>query len=442
MANGDDLLTFLYNYPIQRMNDENQNVNANKAQQKAESTFEQVTNGTWALKSEVEGPANARVATNNYSAAVEQIQANFYTRSVFVSQRSWCATHGASQRPFLTTAGVVLCMVVIIYDPVNQIGAMAHIDEDQDSSTIVDVIPKVFPGNAALQVRFYGGRPGPSMEEGTRHNLMGQLGALYSYNAHLAAPRLTIASFDVIGRPHYSDIIFDTRDGRMYPVKGSGPPTDEIMGYPLDSLFRYWPNGTYIPEEDGSNMAVRINRIRDDDIAKRDAGGNPNAPLEHQPLIDYLATVRCQWDGSPSGWAAFYAESNKLICRLTVEYAFSDAKVDVGDVGNVHEQLVTRLVGENKPMRFEQSFKRWAKWCTMSGVQKDAAAKAAAGSNERKSKDFAEKSLTFAISRMLKDINGCFSGPTANKIATQFEALLTAWLAKADNFPVPWEGSH
>lgn len=154
VTHGDSILRFLYSHPTPPAGGAQA---ALKQLWERESNFEEVNRVIYP-KDRVNGPLGARAVDANYNADVNNIQNNLYVRSVFVSQRSWAATHGGvgAQKPYLRTDGVVLCMAVIIYDPVSHVGLMAHVDEDQDSTTIVAALQQVFPGNSQLQVFFYG----------------------------------------------------------------------------------------------------------------------------------------------------------------------------------------------------------------------------------------------------------------------------------------------
>jgi hypothetical protein len=442
---GVDLFHYLYNHPVPILN--NAAGNLAKTQAEAESQFETFRGpdgrpGTLPKAQVVINPANgSKAPTPAYANDLAQVRTNYWENSVIVYQRAWAATHAGSNRPLIATSGLVLCMGLIIYDPARRVAALTHVDKDQKSELVAKIITDVFPGDNPLELYYIGGRLGADMEEATRTNLRSQLTGLYNFNAALPVSRLTIRSFDVIGRPHDGDVTFDTRSGRIFPTVMFAPP--EVMGMPLDTLFRLWPKGVYIPDGDGSSMAEKAKQ----DFAKGD------------PDRVYLETIRCQWNGSSDqAWEAFKGKSNAAICRLTIEAATSEAKaVEL----NLEEELIRKLKAIDLPMMLEQSLKRWFVWSNLGSVRQaeisainfkaEQAAKAkalASGDNpaemaankkinDRRLKDRAETTLTFAVAEMIRG----FSKPTVDKVSAEFDKVLTKWLAKSE-YAVAWEGRH
>jgi hypothetical protein len=434
VAHGTAILNFLYNYPTPA----GTIAAAEKQAWAGESNFEFIPEG-WVPKRSIVGEGPAAVSNQAYKTGLADVANDFYARSVFAYQRSWVATSGqaAGTKPLLCTAGIALCMAIIIWEPASLTGLMAHVDEDQDPTSIIPALQQVFPGDRPLRVYFYGGKPGSSLENGhaadaatnkpetwgTRGNLKRLLGALYEYNAGLPRSRLSIETFDVIGRPHNSDVVFDTCNGNIYPVNVQGAPND-IMGYPLDSLFRYWKvegfAEQYHPEIDGSKMAIAANNLRD----------GPAQSAATGTMVGQLRRIRCAWDGTPHGWGNFKNDSNALICRLIIQEAYRERNLPFPPEMN---QLVANLMARDKPMRLEQSLKRWKAYKLT--IEAGQAPSPLATS-------WAKRTLTWNLAEILRGM-ALQPAPTTAQLLMLFEARTTAWLAEDNSVPaVRWEGLH
>lgn len=281
----------------------------------------------------VEIKTGQNVATDGYLSFREKFKREFSGTGVVIYQRGYGITNAQSRRPIIATTSISPCIAVLAYRSDTQTAALAHVDAEQDFSSLEDMLDLPdFQGVANVQLHFYGGL---SNFDESRNTCYGLLNAVI--NANQRRPNFIICSFDVMALPHKSMFSFDARTGKRYALC---PPIEGIRGFLLDSQFRLWPNGNYLAVKDAVAMKNEVEAL-------------PNGT----PLKAQLKRLRLQWDGT-AGLVTFAKNVNRIICELIVQKA-SLPHVDGAVNDTFTKQVTSVLIAKDVPIAFEQSLKEW-----------------------------------------------------------------------------------
>jgi hypothetical protein len=301
--------------------------------------------------------------TSDYQKRVAKLRDNYPEKVVAVYQRGYGVTTAKSKRNLIATSSIALCVGVLIYEPISKTAAFTHVDKDQDFDSLSDIFHHDAFHSKDLQIHFYGGSILGNMLAISRNTTTRLLNAVFDYaSSPYGRDRLTICAFDVMKQPHNSEFTFDLTTGEKYC--NFWPMVNTFKGYPLDSKFRFWPdgpNGRYFAAETDSQMAITATEL----------------PVDKKALKDYEAKIRCQWDGTPSGNDAFLSEVNRLICKLVIQNA-----KPLGGIPGIDETtkpgkdtveaMIQYMCNKYQPMAFEQGLKTWrTKWADAAGVGED-----------------------------------------------------------------------
>lgn len=309
------------------------------------------------------GPAKVDAA---YAEKRQQIKDNLVRDAVWVYQRAYSVTTASSSRPFLCTGSISPCICVVVHRQNrcffsrffnDAVAAMAHFDKDQDHSSLKEILDLPEFSEGDVYVHFYGGCMTIKKDENPASNpshqtLAGLLNALYQHNK--SHGRFILSAFDVAKVCHNDSFVFDVRDGSKHTVVAPLM----TQGFWLDSLFRMWPNGTYIPIDDSSNMAEKHANVVVKSIEEECKKSSP--PVDPQTNDQYreYRKIRVQWNGA-SGAETFWLQSNELIARLIMEQVH---QANPGVPAPTLETYKKLLIKTNSPMVLEQSLKQWFQW--------------------------------------------------------------------------------
>jgi hypothetical protein len=362
------------------------------------------------------------VASNDYKDRVAKIKNKYDEKVVPVYQRGYGVTNAKNKRYLIATCSIALCIGVLIYDPVSKTAAFTHVDKDQNFDSLMDIFMLEAFRSKDLQVHFYGGSAAAgNMFQNSRNTATGLLNACFKYNSSDAGRgRLTICAFDVMKQPHDSSFTFDTSTGQKYC--NFWPMVNTFKGYPLDSKFRYWPDGIgrYFAEATDSQMAQLATDL----------------PVEKKAIKDYEAKIRRQWDGTPTGRNDFVTEVNYLICKLVIQNALPNGAIPgvdmTSDAGKkTNTDMIQYLFDKNQPMAFEQGLKTWRiKWADVNGADRGPAANAILPPE-------AAGSIVGAVNAML--VQPDFAGLAPDAKMKRFQKAVDAWAADKNN-KVSFEG--
>jgi hypothetical protein len=226
----------------------------------------------------------------DFDAWLSGLLASADRNAVRIHQRGYGLTDARSTTPWLSTGEVAPCIAVMIHDAASGTGALAHFDANMNDASVTAVV-KAFAPESKLDVSFFGG-----MDEHSIKTCTGLLQALYDMEQSTPKPyRFTVRRFDVIGRPHSTDVTLDTTSGEVYPSISS-------QKSPFDSEFRRLPDGRYLIGG-GAKMADLCEATTD--IALRDS----------------LRDVRGQFDGRGGHYDEFRERVEAFVYGLTATTA-------------------------------------------------------------------------------------------------------------------------
>lgn len=384
------------------------------------ATFRRETAGSFAFVPVAD--LQGGVASQAYQDRLAKIKNKYDEKVVPVYQRGFGVTTAKNKRYLIATCSIALCIGVLIYDPISKTAAFTHVDKDQNFDSLIDIFMLDAFRSKDLQVHFYGGSSmAGNMFQNSRNATTGLLNACFKYNSSgVGGGRLTICAFDVMKQPHDSSFTFDTGTGQKYCA--FWPMVNTFKGYPLDSKFRFWPDGIgrYFADATDSQMAQLATDL----------------PNEKKAIKDYEAKIRRQWDGTPTGWKDFITEVNYLICKLVIQNALPNGAIPgvnmTTDVGkNMNASMIQYLCDKNQPMAFEQGLKTWrTKWADANGADHGPAAHAALPPE-------AAASIVGVINAIL--VQPDFGGLAPEAKTKKFEKTVDAWAADKNN-KVSYEG--
>jgi hypothetical protein len=215
-------------------------------------------------------------------------------KAVLIHQRAYGITDAKSGQPWLSTGQVAPCIACMIYCRDRSMGALSHFDADMNNASIATVIEE-FPTKSTLEVSFFGGK-----EEKSRQTCIGLLQTMYDLEKDEKKTRsFTIRRFDVVDRPHSSEVTLDTEAGEVYPSY-SAPRCV------FDSEFRRLAAGTYLIG-DGANMAGQCEALSDATLRER------------------ARNVRLQFDGRPDHYDDFRRRVEDIVYDVTATTAMQRA---------------------------------------------------------------------------------------------------------------------
>jgi hypothetical protein len=182
-----------------------------------------------------------------FLAARRTFEARVTQQAVGVHQRGYAIIDSTSPTPLLSTLSIAPCIAVVVHGPNTATSALAHVDANMNAASIADVVGEFSPG-VPLDVYFHGGLAQSQQSPTTCVQL---LQALYQLEG--GHQRFTVRQFDVVTRPHASEITFDSATAALTPNFAIGTT-------PYDSTFRTLRNGTYLTG-DAVSMADACERM-------------------------------------------------------------------------------------------------------------------------------------------------------------------------------------
>jgi hypothetical protein len=378
-------------------------------------------------------PKSRRADPDAYRRELQTIAAEHQAKAVPVPQRCWGAASAASTRPWLCTTSLAPCVSVIAYEPMRRIGALAHIDRNNETSTVTAMLDEGIPGGAGnpLHIYFYGCYD-LHVGEGS---ITGLLGAIYEWTATAAGAgrTVTIHGLDVGDRVHGTEILLDTVTGRLYPVGYNVIPNDsmtpggdsddkEFQGFPLDSSYRKSPTSDkYWRSGDGRDIAEVA-----ENLPRTVSGDNERVAMRR---------MRCAWNVSQQpAKTAFVLMVNQIVCEKTANEAIhkflttpdgffsrqfkADRPTRAAQISGQRGELVAALVAWKRPITIEQSLKKWL------------AQKETTREQRKNNQDLAGKLERWRKASLIQRL---VDGMENNKLTvTSLLAIAVEWLAQAD----------
>ena len=282
-------------------------------------------------------------------------------QAICVHQRGYAITDSSSSLPLLTTQSIAPCIVVVVHNANTKTAALAHVDANQNTGSIADVVNQFSPG-APLDVYFHGGMPGNPDSRATCEGLLQALHQLEEGSQQ----RFTVLEFDVLNRPHGGDVTFDPVTATMYPSFAPFVPAR------FDSAFRTLEDGTYLVG-DGVMMANRGEQMATSTdpavaaagIAARDIrkqfDGRPDKMLNFLKSVEAavysaVAVAAVQRAGKGSKDAVTKAVSTALRNENALQDVETNLKTYLGtglsvagDTRYLVEALILALINEDDP---------------------------------------------------------------------------------------------
>lgn len=124
------------------------------------------------------------VATDGYLSFREKFKREFSETGVVIYQRGYGITNAQSRRPVIATTSISPCIAVLAYRSDTQTAALAHVDAEQDFSSLEDMLDLPdFQGVANVQLHFYGGLSNFDESRNTCYGLLNaaQIDAFFRY---------------------------------------------------------------------------------------------------------------------------------------------------------------------------------------------------------------------------------------------------------------------
>lgn len=267
-----------------------------------------------------------------FAAARQTLKDRVERQAICVHQRGYAITDSSSSVPLLTTQSIAPCIVVVVHNANTKTAALAHVDANQKTGSIADVVNQFSPG-APLDVYFHGGLSGNPDSQATCEGLLQAL-----YQVEGGQQRFTVREFDVLNRPHGTDVTFDPVSATMYPSIGA------FVLFRFDSAFRTLKDGTYLVG-DGVRMADR---------------GELMATSTNQAVADAgvaARDIRKQFDGRPDKTTNFLKSVEAAVYSALAGAAVQRA--GQGSKDAVTKAVSTALRGENALPDVETNLKTY-----------------------------------------------------------------------------------
>lgn len=226
-------------------------------------------------------------------------QENIRQKAWGVHQRGYAITDSSGPVPMLGTMSLAPCIALIVHSPENGTAALTHVDANMRTASVVNVINEFAAGDP-LDLYFHGGLSDNPYSQATCEGLLQAL-----YTSEGGRQRFTVRQFDVLDRPHSTDVVFDAADATVYP--GYETPIDGF-----DSVFRTLSDGTYL-----IGHAVAMANVCEDMAESGDAAAVAVGVAARD--------IRKQFDGRPSRFLGFLATVEEAVSAAVAAMAVQRA---------------------------------------------------------------------------------------------------------------------
>jgi hypothetical protein len=315
----------------------------------------------------VAGDDPASNQERQFAAARQTFKDRVARQAICVHQRGYAITDSSSSLPLLTTQSIAPCIVVVVHNANTKTAALAHVDANQNTGSIADIVNEFSP-TAPLDVYFHGGLPNNPDSQATCEGLLQALDQMEA-----GQQRFTLREFDVLNRPHGGDVTFDPASATMYPSFAPFVPAR------FDSAFRTLTDGTYLVGDGvtmanrGEQMAASTNAaVAAAGIAARDIrkqfDGRPDKMTNFLRSVEAavysaLAVAAVQRAGKGSKDAVITAVSTALRSENALEDVETNLKTYLGtgqsvagDTRYLVEALIIALINEDDLVKATKSW--------------------------------------------------------------------------------------